>query len=51
MQGDITKERTDAIAASTTQFLEFKSGVSAALVEKGGDVIAEEADAILQERK
>ena len=51
VQGDITKEQTDAIASSTTQFLEFKSGVSAALVEKGGQVIAEEADVLLSERK
>lgn len=40
VQGDITKESTDAIAASTTQFLEFKSGVSAALLAKGGEIIA-----------
>ena len=40
VQGDITRERTDAIAASTTQFLEFKSGVSAALLDKGGKIIA-----------
>ena len=40
VQGDITRERTDAIVASTTQFLEFKSGVSAALLDKGGEIIA-----------
>ena len=40
VQGDITRESTDAIATSTTQFLEFKSGVSAALLDKGGEIIA-----------
>lgn len=51
VQGDITKEQTDTIASSTTQFLDFKSGVSAALAEKGGDVIGEEANILLAERR
>ena len=50
VQGDITKERVDAIACSTNQFLVFKSGVSLALLTSGGSQIRDEADDVLRRR-
>jgi len=49
VQGDIIRERTDAIVNPTNQFLEFTHGVGAQVVRHGGIEIQQEADKVIQE--
>lgn len=47
VHGDLTLEDTDAIICSTDNFLQFKGGVAARILSRGGNEIKKETDEIL----
>ena len=50
VQGDITEEETEAIVNAANSLLKHGGGVAGAIVRKGGSVIQEESDKIVEER-
>ncbi len=50
IEGDITEEDVDAIVNAANSFLKHGGGVAGAIVRKGGRVIQEESDRIVEER-
>ncbi len=50
IKGDITEEDVDAIVNAANSFLKHGGGVAGAIVRKGGRVIQEESDRIVEER-
>jgi O-acetyl-ADP-ribose deacetylase (regulator of RNase III) len=50
VKGDITEEDVDAIVNAANSFLKHGGGVAGAIVRKGGKVIQEESDRIVEER-
>ncbi len=50
IKGDITEEDVDAVVNAANSFLKHGGGVAGAIVRKGGRVIQEESDRIVEER-
>ena len=49
-EGDITKEITDVIVNSSNGLLNYRGGLSAAILEAGGESIQDESDEIMRRR-
>ncbi|WP_456420341.1 macro domain-containing protein [Thermovibrio sp.] len=50
VHGDITEEETDAIVNAANSLLKHGGGVAGAIVKKGGWIIQDESDRIVEER-
>jgi len=50
VRGDITEEDVDAVVNAANSFLKHGGGVAGAIVKKGGRVIQEESDKIVEEK-
>jgi len=50
VRGDITEEEVDAVVNAANRYLSHGGGVAGAIVSRGGPVIQEESDSIIQKK-